>query len=104
MNLSGELTPRESAAVLGRCDVMVCHDSGPMHLAAGQDTPCVALFGNFNEPRQWFPYGSGHRVIHEPRGIQHIAAQTVLESLEASLQVLGDASVAGKRTADVARR
>lgn len=86
LNLCGLLTPRESAAVLARCDALVCHDSGPMHLAASQGTACVALFGNYNRPRQWFPYGSGHRVIHEPRGIDRIEVQTVLHALSDTLE------------------
>jgi heptosyltransferase-3 len=79
VNLCGMLTPRETAAVLRRCRLMVCHDSGPMHLAASQQTPCVALFGSINRPHQWYPFGSGHHVIHEPRGIREIAVQRVAE-------------------------
>jgi heptosyltransferase III len=88
LNLCGELTPRESAAVLMRCSLLVCHDSGPMHLAASQGTPCVALFGNYNLPRQWFPYGAGHVVIHEPLGVQHIGVERVAESVEAAVRGL----------------
>jgi heptosyltransferase III len=84
INLCGELNPRQSAAVLARCDFLVCHDSGPMHLAASQNTPCIALFGNFNRPRQWFPYGAGHVVIHEPRGVQHIGIERVADFVEAA--------------------
>jgi heptosyltransferase III len=83
LNLCGELTPRESAAVLRHCQVLVCHDSGPMHLAASQGTHCVALFGNFNRPRQWYPYGPSHTVIHEPNGVRHISVERVAESVEA---------------------
>jgi ADP-heptose:LPS heptosyltransferase len=91
VNLCGELTPRESAAVLARCDVLACHDSGPMHLAACQGTVCVALFGNFNQPHEWFPYGAGHRVLYEPRGIRCIEPLSVLEALKATLQAQSDA-------------
>jgi heptosyltransferase-3 len=88
LNLCGELTPRESAAVLGRCNLLVCHDSGPMHLAASQGTRCVALFGNFNRPRAWFPYGRDHVVIHEPSGVQHISVERVADSVEAAVRAL----------------
>ncbi len=33
------------------------HDSGPMHLAAAVQTPCIAIFSARNLPRMWFPYG-----------------------------------------------
>jgi heptosyltransferase III len=64
INLCGLLTPRESAAVLSRSCVFIGHDSGPMHLAAAVQTPCVAIFSARNKPRVWFPYGSRHRVLY----------------------------------------
>jgi ADP-heptose:LPS heptosyltransferase len=84
-NLCGSLTPRETAAALGRCTLLVCHDSGPMHLAAAQGTPCVALFGNYNEPRKWYPYGDSHTVIHEARGVAHITVEQVAAAITARL-------------------
>lgn len=85
LNLCGELTPRESAAVLKRCDLLACHDSGPMHLAASQGTRCVALFGNFNQPRQWFPYGTGHVVIYEATGVRNISVERVADAIETTV-------------------
>lgn len=64
VNLCGLLTPRESAAVFSRARVFVGHDSGPMHLAAAVQTPCVAIFAARNKPRVWFPYGKQHRVLY----------------------------------------
>jgi len=64
LNLCGALTPRESAAVLARCAAFVGHDSGPMHLAAAVQTPCVAIFAARNIPRVWFPAGEQHRVLY----------------------------------------
>jgi len=85
VNLCGELTPRQSAAVLARSDLLVCHDSGPMHLAASQGTPCIALFGYFNRPRQWYPFGERHLVIYEPLGIREIGVERVAESVVAAV-------------------
>jgi ADP-heptose:LPS heptosyltransferase len=64
VNLCGKLTPRESAAAFRHAQVFVGHDSGPMHLAAAVQTPCVAIFAARNKPRVWFPYGSRHRVVY----------------------------------------
>jgi ADP-heptose:LPS heptosyltransferase len=91
LNLCGELTARVSAAVLGRCGVLVCHDSGPMHLAATQGTRCVALFGNLNQPRQWFPWGDQHRVIHEPRGVTLISVAAVANAVTETVDGVGQA-------------
>lgn len=38
-------TIRELGAVLSLCSLVVCNDSGPMHLAAALDVPTVAIFG-----------------------------------------------------------
>jgi ADP-heptose:LPS heptosyltransferase len=64
INLCGRLTPRQSAAVLAEARVFIGHDSGPMHLAAAVQTPCVAIFAARNKPRVWFPYGKQHRVVY----------------------------------------
>jgi heptosyltransferase III len=64
VNLCGRLTPRESAAAFARARVFIGHDSGPMHVAAAVQTPCVAIFAARNKPRVWFPYGQQHRVLY----------------------------------------
>ena len=64
VNLCGKLTPRESAAAFERARMFVGHDSGPMHLAAAVQTPCVAIFAARNIPRVWFPFGEQHRVVY----------------------------------------
>jgi ADP-heptose:LPS heptosyltransferase len=83
LNIAGSFSPRETAAMLRRCDLLVCHDSGPMHIAAAQQTPCVALFGNYNLPRKWYPYGDRHSVIHEPCGVREIAVARVVAAIDA---------------------
>jgi heptosyltransferase III len=64
VNLCGLLTPRESAAAISHSCIFVGHDSGPMHLAAAVQIPCVAIFAARNKPRVWFPYGKQHRVLY----------------------------------------
>lgn len=64
VNLCGQLSPRQSAAAFAKAQVFLGHDSGPMHLAAAVQTPCVAIFAARNKPRVWFPYGRQHRVLY----------------------------------------
>ena len=64
INLCGELTPRESAALLARARLFLGHDSGPMHLAAAVGTQCVVVFAARTPPRIWFPWGDQHEVIY----------------------------------------
>ncbi len=63
-NLCGVTSPRVSAAVLRNASVMVCHDSGPMHLAATMGVPCVAIFSARNKPGEWFPRGDQHTIFY----------------------------------------
>ena len=64
VNLCGQLSPRESAAVLERAVLFIGHDSGPMHLAAAVGTPVVAIFSAQNKPGEWYPYGQQHQVLY----------------------------------------
>ena len=63
-NLCGLTSPRVGAAVLQNAVVMVCHDSGPMHLAATMGVPCVAIFSARAKPGEWFPRGDNHTVFY----------------------------------------
>jgi ADP-heptose:LPS heptosyltransferase len=53
------------AAFAAQFDLMLCHDSGPMHLAAAVGTPVVALLGSQN-PVLFAPAGAGHTVLQPP--------------------------------------
>ena len=60
--ISLTLSFREFAAVVCRCQLFLCNDSGPMHVAAALKVPVVAVFGP--QRPEWFgPYGEGHRVV-----------------------------------------
>jgi ADP-heptose:LPS heptosyltransferase len=65
LNLCGVTRgPRLAAAVIQRASLYLGHDSGPMHLAAAVNTPCVAIFSARNPPGEWFPRGPDHTVIY----------------------------------------
>jgi ADP-heptose:LPS heptosyltransferase len=53
------------AAYARVADVFLCHDSGPMHIAAAVGTKVVALF-SAQSTTLWSPAGSGHRVLQAP--------------------------------------
>ncbi len=55
----------EFAALAAQFDVFLCHDSGPMHVAAAVGTPVVALFGSQNATI-WRPLGDRHTVLQTP--------------------------------------
>lgn len=66
VNLCGKLQPRDSAAVLKRAGMFLGHDSGPIHLAAVVQTPCVGIYSSRQLPGAWFPYGRQHKILYRP--------------------------------------
>jgi heptosyltransferase-3 len=62
VDLSGQLTLKQLAALTGRAKLFVGVDSAPMHIAAAMGTPVVALFGPSGE-LEWGPWGVTSRVI-----------------------------------------
>jgi heptosyltransferase-3 len=86
VNACGALTPRESAAALGRASLFIGHDSGPMHLAAAMGVRCIGLFGPNNPPGKWHPYGVGHLPLHDMRGVRHIGVSAVLDAAHILLE------------------
>jgi len=62
LNLSGQTSLLELAALLRRCRLLITNDTGTMHVAAAVGTRVVALFGP-TDPRTTSPLGEGHVVI-----------------------------------------
>ena len=56
------LTVPQLAALAAQFDLLLCHDSGPMHIAAAVGTPLVALFGSQNATI-WRPLGARQTVL-----------------------------------------
>ena len=61
-NLTGATTLKQLAALLSGVDVLLCNDSGPMHLAAAMETPVVGLF-TCTSPGLSGPPGSEHALL-----------------------------------------
>jgi len=62
--LTGQTSLLSLMGLLSRCDLLVTNDSGPMHLAAAQDTPQIALFGSTDEVATG-PFSPKARVLHK---------------------------------------
>ena len=54
----------ELAEVMRRARMFLGSDTGPLHLAAAVNTPCVALFGA-TLPKDCGPYGSQHITVQK---------------------------------------
>lgn len=107
--LQGPLEVPQLAALLSSVDCVLCHDSGPMHLAAAVGTPVVALYGS-QSLANWRPLGPQHIVLQPPlpcvncvspgvclpnepyfnHCVRNIAVTDVLAALRARLQPAAD--------------
>jgi len=83
-NLTGQTTAGQLAGLLMQCDLLVSNDSGPVHVAAGVDTPVVSIFTRNQpgiNPQRWGPLGEKSRVVSvspsQSDGISFKKAQSV---------------------------
>jgi ADP-heptose:LPS heptosyltransferase len=63
--IDSRLTVSQLAALASLADLVLCHDSGPMHVAAAVGTRVVALLGSQN-PVVFAPPGQGHIQLQPP--------------------------------------
>ena len=62
VNMAGQTSLNQLAALYQLAAVLITTDTGPMHLAAAVGTPVVALFGP-TAPWRTGPFGAGHRIV-----------------------------------------
>lgn len=62
VDLSGQLSLSQLAALTSRARLFIGVDSAPMHIAAAMGTPTVALFGPSGEI-EWGPWQVPHRIL-----------------------------------------
>ncbi len=97
-NLVGETTLAQFAAIIRHADIVVCHDSAAVHLAAAYERPLVCITGPTN-PRRTGPYGRIEDVVrldlecspcylrrmsqcrHDHRCMRDLGSQTVFEAV-----------------------
>lgn len=75
-NLCGDLSALESMAVIRSAACMVSHDTGPLHMAALMNVPCVALFRDRDLPGVWFPFVERRIVFYQNREYRGMEVRT----------------------------
>ena len=76
---------REMIALIERCALLICNDSGPMHIAGALGVPTVAIFGS--GIASWFaPLGEGHVLISGDAGSKEAgsAGQALVQPFDVS--------------------
>lgn len=66
LNLAGELTLLESAAAIEQCDLMICNDSGALHIANAMQTDVFAFFGPTIREFGFYPFRPNDVVFEIP--------------------------------------
>lgn len=51
VNLVGKTSLKELIAIIDQCDMVICPDSGPAHMATAMNTPAIGLFASTNPDR-----------------------------------------------------
>ncbi|MEW6162050.1 MAG: glycosyltransferase family 9 protein [Nitrospirota bacterium] len=64
IDLCGQTTIKQLAAISEASDLFLGVDSAPMHIAAAVGTSVIALFGPTGEA-QWGPWGDRHVVLNK---------------------------------------
>lgn len=68
INLAGQTTLLETAAVVDSCDLVVANDSALAHVAAARKRPVISIFGSTVQEFGFTPYGT-RSVIVERAGL-----------------------------------
>lgn len=103
-DLTGKTTLREMAAMLDAADVVLCHDSGPMHVAVALEQPIVCLIGP-THPGRTGPYRRPNDVLrvdlkcspcylrklsecrHEHRCMRDLSVEVVVQAIRGRLMM-----------------
>jgi heptosyltransferase-2 len=78
---------RELMALINRCDLLICNNSGPLHIAAALKVPTVSMIGPTVTPL-WLPYGKNNVVLNKriscsPCNRAHCKDHECMESITA---------------------
>jgi ADP-heptose:LPS heptosyltransferase len=95
--LAEKLSIRQLIALISRCRMLLCNDSGPMHLAAAMGIPVIAVFGAGVE--KWFaPLGAEHTILKADSaggavttvgsGVKDVGVATVLDAIAKMLPAI----------------
>ncbi len=104
IDLVGRTSLRQLVALIDLAERVVCHDSGPLHIAAALGKPTVAIFGPTN-PARTGPYSDAASVVTHPiecapcyrrvcpYGHQNCMRQLEVETVLAEVRALGGAGI-----------
>lgn len=98
LNLAGRTSLGQLGALVNRCELVLGHDSGTIHLAVAMNKPLVCIIGP-TDPKRTGPYGRNNSVVSanadcapcrrnvcaDDRCMRLIGAETVLAKIKSVL-------------------
>jgi ADP-heptose:LPS heptosyltransferase len=76
---------RRQAVHFSLCDLVVCNDTGIMHLCAAVGTPLVAVFGP-TDPKYWKPIGNQFIAVRsKDKNTESVKVQMVQDAIESQI-------------------
>jgi len=98
VNLCGILPLSQLGSFLGKCDLLISTDSGPVHIAAARKLRTVVLFSAVNEKKEWSPLNENARVLTFQEDLEpEVVARVVRESLMQERNSVGGQSLQQER-------
>lgn len=85
ISMLGETTVRELVSLIALGLAHVGGDTGSSHLAAALGVPAIGLYSITKSARSC-PYGQRKRCLYDPRGLDRITSQEVIELLDQILE------------------
>lgn len=93
------ITLQQLIAVISNLDILICNNSGPLHIAAALGIPTVSTMGP-TLPKRWWPMGENHIVVRKAltcspcnlgrcgrhECMQLITPEDILEAVETQLK------------------
>ena len=101
MDLVGKLEWGVMAALIGRSDLFLGHDTGAMHLATAMRTPVVAVFGP-SDPARYGPWDPSRRAVAvapRPGGVGPTGAEALRQAARSNDKYHAAVTVEGVWTA-----
>jgi ADP-heptose:LPS heptosyltransferase len=75
---------RELAAFFTQCNLLLCNDTGVMHIGAAVGVPLLAIFGP-TDPREWKPIGSDFIALRGDGGeVENVSVEQAFEAVVSS--------------------
>lgn len=79
---------RDLIEILADSKLLVCNNSGPVHLAAALGVPTVSTMGP-TDPVLWWPVGPGHIVVRKGKKVSDITVDEMFEAVKKALEGKG---------------